>query len=215
MEKTLRVLGGEDGHGHSHTHSESTATSADSAQASGVSTSLSPDGLRSRGSGKQNEVDHQEHVEHAHAATAPSKLSAYLNLFGDFVHNITDGLAMAASFYSSPLIGATTTLACFAHEIPHEIADYSILVRSGFTKRQAMQSQFLTAIGAFVGTFMGIAIHNLSASGTITESLDLAAGVRQDASGILGTTVQPADLVIHLWPVDLCTLEPSRCCLLC
>jgi zinc transporter 7 len=58
---------------------------------------------------------------------------------------------MAASFYSSPLIGATTTLACFAHEIPHEIADYSILIRSGFTKKQAMQSQFLTAIGAFVG----------------------------------------------------------------
>lgn len=60
---------------------------------------------------------------------------------------------MAASFYSSPLIGATTTLACFAHEIPHEIADYSILVRSGFSKRQAMQSQFLTAIGAFVSGF--------------------------------------------------------------
>ena len=48
------------------------------------------------------------------------------------------------------MIGATTTLACFAHEIPHEIADYSILIRSGFTKRQAMQSQFLTAVGAFV-----------------------------------------------------------------
>ncbi|KAG1744047.1 ZIP-like iron-zinc transporter [Suillus paluster] len=195
MEKTLRVLGGEEGHGHSHdhshTHSEATVVSA---QASGVSTSLSPDGLRSRGLEKQDEVDHQEHVEQPHAATAPSKLSAYLNLFGDFVHNI-----MAASFYSSPLIGATTTLACFAHEIPHEIADYSILVRSGFTKKQAMQSQFLTAIGAFVSTpqtFMGIAIHNLSASGTITESLDLASGVRQDASGILGTTVQAADLVI-------------------
>ncbi|KAG1808376.1 ZIP zinc transporter-domain-containing protein [Suillus subaureus] len=195
MEKSLRVLGGDEGHDHSHdhshTHSKATAISADSAQASGASTSLSPDGLRSRGSGKQNEVDREEHIEQAHAATAPSKLSAYLNLFGDFVHNI-----MAASFYSSPLIGATTTLACFAHEIPHEIADYSILVRSGFTKKQAMQSQFLTAVGAFVGTFMGIAIHNLSASGTITESLDLAAGVRQDAPGILGTTVQPADLVI-------------------
>ena len=63
---------------------------------------------------------------------------------------LTIACSMAASFYSSPLIGATTTLACFAHEIPHEIADYSILVRSGFTKKQAMQSQFLTAIGAFV-----------------------------------------------------------------
>jgi zinc transporter 7 len=63
---------------------------------------------------------------------------------------------MAASFYSSPLIGATTTLACFAHEIPHEIADYSILVRSGFTKRQAMMSQFLTAVGAFVSRLHSI-----------------------------------------------------------
>jgi zinc transporter 7 len=123
-------------------------------------------------------------------------LSAYLNLFGDFVHNITDGLAMAASFYSSPLIGATTTLACFAHEIPHEIADYSILIRSGFTKKQAMQSQFLTAIGAFVGTFMGIAIHNLSVTDDEVESADLTAAVRQDASGLLGTTVQLSDLVI-------------------
>ena len=75
-----------------------------------------------------------------------------LHPVADFTHNITDGLAMAASFYASPTIGATTTLACFAHEvslsvepespadpdpsrslaqIPHEIADYSILIKSG------------------------------------------------------------------------------------
>lgn len=58
--------------------------------------------------------------------------------------------SMSASFYASPLIGATTTLACFAHEIPHEIADYSILIRAGFSKRDAMRSQFMTAVGAFV-----------------------------------------------------------------
>lgn len=38
----------------------------------------------------------------------------------DFTHNITDGLAMSASFYASPTIGATTTVAVFFHEIPHE-----------------------------------------------------------------------------------------------
>ena len=140
--------------------------------------------------------------------------------------------SMAASFYASPLIGATTTLACFAHEIPHEIADYSILIRSGFTKTQAMQSQFLTAIGAFVGvlfllkssrddhylndrlgkflyliyvsqgwrhphwisTFIGIAVHTATSTGVGKQSADLAAGVRQDAPGLLGTTVQFSDL---------------------
>ncbi|KAF8525774.1 ZIP-like iron-zinc transporter [Hysterangium stoloniferum] len=197
MEKSLRVLGGEEeGHSHSHSHSHSPPTSVSSAVESS-----SKDGLRARKDKGGAPVE--EPIEGK--VNAPSKLSAYLNLFGDFVHNITDGLAMAASFYSSPLIGATTTLACFAHEIPHEIADYSILVRSGFTKRQAMQSQYLTAVGAFVGyeshlatvTFMGIAIHNMSAGEGGTEpSLDLAAALRRDASGLLGTTVQYGELVI-------------------
>ncbi|KAF9041061.1 Zinc/iron permease [Hymenopellis radicata] len=186
MEKTLRVLGGgeEDGHSHSH-HSHDPSI----AQSSGASVSASTDGLRSRAKSESN----AEHVIEAPShSSGPSKLSAYLNLFGDFVHNI-----MAASFYASPLIGATTTLACFAHEIPHEIADYSILIRSGFTKRQAMQSQFLTAVGAFVGTFIGIAVHNATSSGDVHEGgMNLAAGVRQDAPGLLGTTLKMADLVI-------------------
>ncbi|KAI5836367.1 Zinc/iron permease [Schizophyllum commune Tattone D] len=211
MEKTLRVLSGEEGdahghsHGNAHTHSDAQPTAA----ASGVASPSSGE-LRARGKTGDKDVNgqlmgeldggndesHQHAHEHAQPA-GPSKLSAYLNLFGDFVHNITDGLAMAASFYASPLIGATTTLACFAHEIPHEIADYSILVRSGFTKRQAMQSQFLTAVGAFVGTFMGIGIHRATATDeTGSEAVDLAAAIRQDAPGLLGTTVTPGDMVI-------------------
>lgn len=45
-------------------------------------------------------------------------------------------------------------------------------------------------------TFMGIAIHNLSVSAHAEDvSLNLAAAVRQIATGLLGTTVQLADLV--------------------
>jgi len=195
MEKTLRVLGAEDGHSHSHPHGEDSATAH--SHSTGLSISHDVSGLRSRGpEEKTNENTTSAQEDKSEATRGPSKLSAYLNLFGDFVHNITDGLAMAASFYSSPLIGATTTLACFAHEIPHEIADYSILIRSGFTKKQAMQSQFVTAIGAFIGTFIGISIHNLSSSGDHEEVHDLVAAIRGTASGILGTTVQMADLVI-------------------
>ncbi|KAF4597652.1 hypothetical protein EYR40_008116 [Pleurotus pulmonarius] len=198
MEKTLRVLAGEDASGgHSHSHSHSPSNSDTNGHASGVSTSEKQNGLRSRAKGEKEDSLEKIDVSPTTTNSGPSKLSAYLNLFGDFVHNITDGLAMAASFYSSPLIGATTTLACFAHEIPHEIADYSILVRSGFTKKQAMQSQFLTAVGAFVpSTFMGIAIHNATSSDATKIAIDLAAGVRQDAAGILGTTTHIGDLVI-------------------
>ncbi|KAJ3928579.1 MAG: Zinc/iron permease [Lentinula lateritia] len=200
MEKTVRVLGGdEDGttaHSHSHSHSVD-----DRAMTTGRSIATSEGTLKSRA--KIESTSSPTYLESSNTESTnsvtngPSKLSAYLNLFGDFVHNITDGLAMAASFYASPLIGATTTLACFAHEIPHEIADYSILIRSGFTKKQAMQSQFITAIGAFVGTFIGIAVRNATASSVDTSrTVDFASGIRQDANGLLGTTLQIADLVI-------------------
>ncbi|TEB34574.1 ZIP-like iron-zinc transporter [Coprinellus micaceus] len=210
MEKTLRVLSSDEeegGHSHSHSHSHSIPPHKDAeptSVTSGIEKSSSPNGLKQRRKDK-TEV-HGHDAEPEKPSQGPSKLSAYLNLFGDFVHNITDGLAMAASFYASPAIGATTTLACFAHEIPHEIADYSILVRSGFTKRQAMQSQFITAIGAFHvrtdgffqsnRTFIGIAVHNAAATGAEEPLVDLAAGVRQDATGLIGTTAQLADLVI-------------------
>ncbi|PPQ91714.1 LOW QUALITY PROTEIN: hypothetical protein CVT25_012855 [Psilocybe cyanescens] len=236
MEKTLRVLGGdEDAPGHSHSHSHS-HIEPEATKASGVdASSTTQNGFRNRKS--DNASGSSEHPD-PKSTNGPSKLSAYLNLFGDFVHNI-----MAASFYASPLIGATTTLACFAHEIPHEIADYSILIRSGFSKKQAMQSQFLTAVGAFVSqrssipasclyttctlidvmahadlfwiwicrvkcgliepfdfdvisTFIGIAVHNATATDTASHAVDLAAGVRQDATGVLGTTLQLSDLVI-------------------
>ncbi|KAJ7592970.1 ZIP-like iron-zinc transporter [Mycena floridula] len=192
MEKTFRVLGDDDSTGHSHSHShvpESVATST------GVSKSVAPNGASLRKTATVvSEVEPETLTE-----KGKSKTSAYLNLFGDFVHNITDGLAMAASFYASPMIGATTTLACFAHEIPHEIADYSILIRSGFTKKQAMQSQFLTAVGAFVGTFIGIAVRHAAVGSELGENeaiIDLAAGVRQDANGLMGTTLQLSDLVL-------------------
>lgn len=79
----------------------------------------------------------------------------------DFTHNITDGLAMSASFYASPTIGATTTVAVFFHEIPHEVGDFALLVQSGFSKRAAMGAQFVTALGALLGTLIGIAVQEL------------------------------------------------------
>lgn len=47
-------------------------------------------------------------------------------------------------------------------------------------------------------TFIGIAVHTATATGTEQASADLAAGVRQDASGLLGTTLQLSDLVSYL-----------------
>ena len=102
MEKTLRVLGGgdEDGHSHSHSHSHTSPSSTPSAESSSVSTTNNNTNntLKSRkpqtsenpaDANGAGEVGEEEHHDHAHAnEKGPSKLSAYLNLFGDFVHNM-------------------------------------------------------------------------------------------------------------------------------
>ncbi|GAA5796380.1 ZIP zinc transporter-domain-containing protein [Helicostylum pulchrum] len=146
------------------------------------------------GSGHDHSHDHKKNDDAPdNKKTEGSiKLSAYLNLLADFTHNMTDGLAMAASFYASPAVGATTAVAVFFHEIPHEVGDYAILIQSGFSKQKAMMAQFTTAIGAFLGTFIGILIEESSLS---NKAADEKAGIT-DVVGLMGTDLRWGDLVI-------------------
>jgi zinc transporter ZupT len=118
------------------------------------------------------------------------KLSAYLNIIADFTHNITDGLAMSSSFYASPTIGATTTLAVFCHEIPHEVGDFALLIQGGMSKRTAMALQFVTALGAVLGTIIGIAVQELGGN---PASVVGAVGGN---SGLWGTSLQWGDMLL-------------------
>ena len=40
--------------------------------------------------------------------------------------------------------------------VPHEIGDFAILVQSGATKERAMMLQLVTAMGAMMGTVVGL-----------------------------------------------------------
>ena len=118
------------------------------------------------------------------------RLSAYLNLIADFTHNITDGLAMSSSFYASPTLGATTAMAVFFHEIPHEVGDFALLIQSGFSKRKAMGAQFVTAVGAFLGTCIGIAVQELGKSGPSDSRGELI------SRGLAGTGLGWGDMLL-------------------
>jgi len=88
---------------------------------------------------------------HCHERECPIHTFAYLDLLGDGVHNFIDGVVIAASFIASGPLGATTTLAVIAHEIPQEIGDFGILTYGGFSKVKALLYNFLTAIIAIFG----------------------------------------------------------------
>ncbi|CAN9175725.1 unnamed protein product [Alternaria alternata] len=186
MDKGLRIAtGGEGGHDHSHGHSH--AKVEDTAKTTGVDVGSSKDGVRSRKAGANGTSSVVETAEKE--INASVKLGGYLNLIADFTHNITDGLALSSSFYASPTIGATTTVAVFFHEIPHEVGDFALLIQSGFSKRAAMGAQFVTAVGAFLGTCIGIAVQEFGGSSA-------SADVHGAGAGIMGTSLQWGDMLL-------------------
>ena len=184
MDKALRIAtGGEGGHDHSHGHSHADASAATTS--SDVNTKSSGE-LKQRKSTKSEQSSEDSKPE---KEINPSvKLGGYLNLIADFTHNITDGLALSSSFYASPTIGATTTVAVFFHEIPHEVGDFALLVQSGFSKRKAMGAQFVTAVGAFLGTLIGIAVQEFGGHGAELEN--------SATSGLMGTSLSWGDMLL-------------------
>jgi zinc transporter 7 len=90
MEKTLRVLGGGEDHTHSHEGSGHYSKVPVEGTASAVEPHNSSSGMRSRHPANAEHSDKCEpqSEEVKGNVGGPSKLSAYLNLFGDFVHNM-------------------------------------------------------------------------------------------------------------------------------
>lgn len=80
------------------------------------------------------------------------KSVAYLSLFGDGVHNFVDGAIVGVSFLTSVPLGITATMAIIAHEIPHELSDFSLLIYGGFSNGKALWYNFLSALTAVAGT---------------------------------------------------------------
>lgn len=83
-------------------------------------------------------------------------MSGILNLIADFLHNFTDGLAIGATFAAGKGMGTITAVTILLHEIPHEIGDYAILIQAGYKRRSAISLQLVTAIGALIGTAVGL-----------------------------------------------------------
>ncbi|KAF2005672.1 ZIP zinc transporter-like protein [Amniculicola lignicola CBS 123094] len=186
MDKGLRIAtGGEGGHDHSHSHSHEKIEST--AKASGLEVKDSKDSLRARKSASGITPPLTPKPEAEKEISSSVKLAGYLNLIADFTHNITDGLAMSSSFYASPTIGATTTVAVFFHEIPHEVGDFALLIQSGFSKKQAMGAQFITALGALLGTCIGIAVQEYGGNSASAEVSGL---------GLFGTSLQWGDMLL-------------------
>jgi len=82
----------------------------------------------------------------------------FMNLIGDGVHNMFDGLAIGASYIISLPVGIATTLAVILHEIPQEIGDFGILVHGGLSPWRALFFNLLSALFAVIGAVVALSV---------------------------------------------------------
>jgi zinc and cadmium transporter len=104
------------------------------------------------------------HWRHCHVPT--SKVHphpfVYMNLVGDGLHNLIDGLVIGGTYLVSIPLGIVTTFAVLLHEIPQELGDFGVLLHGGFSKRKALILNFLTALTAIIGVIIALIIGQIS-----------------------------------------------------
>ena len=92
------------------------------------------------------------HWHHCHrAANSCKQPLTYLILIGDALHNFLGGLAVASTFLVDIRLGIATWLAAAAHEVPQELGDFAVLVHGGWTARNALLFNVLSALTFLVG----------------------------------------------------------------
>ena len=100
---------------------------------------------------------------------------APLNLIGDSVHNFLDGLIIAGAYIVSIPLGIAATLSVIFHEIPQEVADFGVLLYSGYSKMKALLFNFLSAATAIVGALIGLILAS-KIQGFVNFIIPFAAG---------------------------------------
>ncbi len=99
------------------------------------------------------------HHHHQHDNDKRKDPGIPLLIAGDTVHNILDGVAIAAAFLISIPTGIITTLAVAAHEIPQEVGEFGALLGKGMKRGRVFLvniiSSLIATIAAVITYFIG------------------------------------------------------------
>ena len=91
-----------------------------------------------------SDQDHHHHnLEDAHKI-----------LFSDAIHNLGDGILLAASFSINNELGFITVFAIFIHEFILEISEFFVLKEAGYSTRKALSLNFLISGTILIATLI-------------------------------------------------------------
>ncbi len=99
----------------------------------------------------EHDGHHHDHGHDAHMAGS----GGWLIVLGSSFHNFTDGVVIAAAFLTDVRLGVVTALAIAAHEIPHKLGDFVILLNAGFSRNRALLLDVLSSATVVLGGVLG------------------------------------------------------------
>jgi zinc and cadmium transporter len=109
---------------------------------------------------------HDEHQRTTVRASMP------LVVAGDSIHNFIDGLAIAAAYLADPTLGVLVAIATFLHEVPHEMADFGLMLNAGWSKFKVLSTNLVSAMATYLGVFAVLVF-----SQTFEQHLGLLLGI--------------------------------------
>ncbi|VEL08842.1 unnamed protein product [Protopolystoma xenopodis] len=71
---------------------------------------------------------------------------------------------MSVAFAGSISGGISTAVAVFCHELPHELGDFAVLLKTGMRLKEAFFFNILSSVLSFVGMLVGIAVGNIQSA---------------------------------------------------
>ena len=97
------------------------------------------------------------HHHHGHDRHEAGR-GGVLILIGSSLHNLCDGVLVAAAFRTDPLLGVLTAASSIVHEVPHKLGDFVVLLNAGLARRRAFAlilfTSLCSALGGIIGYFV-------------------------------------------------------------
>lgn len=164
--------------------------------------------LETNGEALNSSKDSAKSTKEEPAKSQSSLVFGYLNLFSDGVHNFTDGMALGSAFLLYGSVGGwSRTLFLLAHELPQEIGDFGILVRSGFSVSKALFFNFLSALVALAGTALALVLGQDPGQSSLIEGFTAGGFIYVAVAGVLAESNSGGALSMRSTLIQLISLS--------
>ena len=89
------------------------------------------------------------------ACEVHSHASGPLILIGDSLHNLSDGVVIAAAFLTDFALGIAAGITILIHELAHETGDFGILLHTGYSKKRAFTYNIVSSATTIPAAIIG------------------------------------------------------------